>query len=95
MALKDCIDLILSDVVLPDGSGVEFVDWLVARSPQIPAILSSGYADEKSKFELVAERDFTFLQKPYTIDKLLRAIKVELGKTGRDPAARSLGAGVG
>jgi signal transduction histidine kinase len=38
-------------------------------------LLTSGYADQKSQWPLIREKGFAFLQKPYTINGLLRATK--------------------
>ena len=70
--------LVLSDVVLPDGSGAELVTRLLTLSPRLHVILSSGYVGEKSQFSLIQEKGYTFIQKPYTAEKLLQSVKKEL-----------------
>jgi two-component system cell cycle sensor histidine kinase/response regulator CckA len=67
--------LVLSDVVLPDINGVQFVDQLLARNPDLLVILCSGYANVKSLWPLINERHFRFIKKPYSAYELLRAIK--------------------
>ena len=67
--------LIFSDVVLPDGSGIELVSWLSKLDPEVKILLSSGYADEKAQFSLIQEKGYFFLQKPYKVDTLLQKIK--------------------
>jgi len=68
-------DVVLSDVVLPDKSGIELVDQLLLRNPNIHVLLSSGYTDHKSQWPVIQKRGFRFLQKPYTLIDLLRTIK--------------------
>jgi len=67
--------LVLSDVILPDINGVQFVDQLLARDPDLLVILCSGYANVKSQWPLINERHFRFIKKPYSAYKLLRTIK--------------------
>ena len=67
--------LVLSDVVLPDINGVQFVDQLLARDPDLLVIICSGYANVKSLWPLINERHFRFVKKPYSAYELLRAIK--------------------
>jgi len=43
--------LVFSDVVLPDGSGLNLVDHLLARQPDLRVLLSSGYTDPKSQWQ--------------------------------------------
>lgn len=66
--------LVFSDVVLPDGSGVEFVGQIEKLNPKLHFLLTSGYADEKAQFSLIKERGWPFIQKPYKIELLLQKI---------------------
>jgi len=66
--------LVFTDVVLPDLDGLELVDQLLSRKPQLRVLLSSGYTDDKSQSPVIRERGFPFLQKPYSLLDLLRAV---------------------
>ncbi len=68
-------NLIFSDVVLPDGNGIELVDELLCNDPKLRILLSSGYTDHKSQWPLIQERGFQFLEKPYTLYALLGAVQ--------------------
>ncbi|MEW5803261.1 MAG: response regulator [bacterium] len=70
--------LVLSDMVLPDQSGLELVDQLLDRQPKLHILLMSGYPDQKSQWTSIRKRGFRFLQKPYTLSDLLRSVKEEL-----------------
>jgi CheY-like chemotaxis protein len=67
--------IVLSDVVLPDINGVQFVDQLLARDPDLLVILCSGYTNVKSLWPLINKRHFRFIKKPYSAYDLLRTIK--------------------
>jgi len=67
--------LVLSDVVLPDKSGLELVDELLKKNPELRILLCSGYTGKKSQWSIIRERGFRFLQKPYSLADLLRAIR--------------------
>ncbi len=67
-------DLIFSDVVLPDTSGTQLVDYFNSLKPDIPALLSSGYTDEMSQWEAIRDRGIPFLEKPYSLQTLLDTI---------------------
>jgi signal transduction histidine kinase len=73
---EQSFDLVLSDVRLPDGSGLSLVDEY--ERLRIPFILSSGYLDSRSNEREIRERGFTFLRKPYTIEGLLRRVGEKL-----------------
>ncbi|HUV36740.1 MAG TPA: PAS domain S-box protein [Patescibacteria group bacterium] len=69
------IDVVFSDVVLPGRSGIQLIEELLSRDPDLKVILSSGYAAPKSQWDLIQEKGYRFIQKPYKMVDLLKAIK--------------------
>ncbi len=67
-------DLVFSDVVLPDGNGLHLADRLIKKNRGLKILMTSGYADEKSRWTIIKKRRFPFLQKPYSIPELLNTI---------------------
>ena len=45
---SECIDLILSDLRLPDRDGIDLLKWLGEKGQSIPLIIMTGYADIQS-----------------------------------------------
>jgi two-component system, cell cycle sensor histidine kinase and response regulator CckA len=76
--LSGNIDLLFSDVVLPDGSAIDLVETIKSRKPSCRILLSSGYMDEKSQYQVIKQRGFLFLRKPYSALDLLKFIKKAL-----------------
>lgn len=74
-------DLIFSDVILPDTNGYELVQNLTGGKPDIPIILSSGYTDERVREQIGQDASITFIQKPYSILKMLEMVKIALQKS--------------
>jgi len=72
---KGNFDVVVSDVVLPDLNGVQLVGQLVAKKPNLAVILTSGYSDQKSKWDVICEKNLHFLKKPYNTFELLKIIK--------------------
>ena len=70
--------IVFSDVVLSDINGVELVERLLVKKPELKVLLSSGYMDDKSQRSVIRERGFNFLQKPYTLAELLKSMKEAL-----------------
>ena len=68
-------DMVFSDVVLPGKSGVQLIDELISIEPDLPVLLSSGYADQKSQWPIIREKGLRFLQKPYSLQDLLTSIR--------------------
>lgn len=67
-------DLVFSDVVLPDIKGTIVADYVKSQRPEIPIILSSGYADKQSQLDTIREKGYRFLEKPYFLNDLLLII---------------------
>lgn len=75
---QDEIKMIFSDVVLSDGSGLEFAEEIIAKDKNIKVLLSSGYIDEKAELSRIAEKEFEFLEKPYNGQELSRKVREAL-----------------
>ncbi|MFH1227621.1 MAG: response regulator [Planctomycetota bacterium] len=71
---KGDFDVIFSDVVLPDGNGVQLVEELLAVNKKIRVILSSGYVDDPAQLKVIEDKGYKFLSKPYNITRLTNAI---------------------
>jgi two-component system cell cycle sensor histidine kinase/response regulator CckA len=72
------LDLVFSDVVLPDKTALQLVGDLLSIKPDLRVLLSSGYSDDKSQRSVIVERGFHFLPKPYTLPDLLRSVDLAL-----------------
>ena len=73
-------DVVLSDVVLPDGNGLDLVERWTSSGSRSGIILSSGYTDERARWPHIAERGYLFLQKPYPASELLRIMAEAVAK---------------
>ncbi|MEO6195653.1 MAG: PAS domain S-box protein [Thermoanaerobaculia bacterium] len=75
-ARGDAIQLLLSDMVMPGGTGADLAAQLKGRYPAMKVVLMSGYTDEA-----LARRDAdkitadAFLEKPFATQDLLRLIR--------------------
>ncbi len=68
-------NLILCDMIMPDKTGIQLIDEIIPKKPDIKILLSSGYTEEKSQFSEIKERKIKFLQKPYDMTNLLKTMK--------------------
>jgi len=84
---KGKFDLILCDVVLPDGNGVELVDIFLTKNKDVEVILSSGYTDQKSQWPIIKERGLKFLPKPYSFVQLIQIVHEGLKKRKKKTSA--------
>jgi CheY-like chemotaxis protein len=77
------IDLMVTDVVLPGGMSARGLVKEVERlSPKLPVIYMSGYATDTITDHGHLDRDTQFLQKPFRILKMARAVRNALRARG-------------
>jgi two-component system, cell cycle sensor histidine kinase and response regulator CckA len=69
------IDLIVSDVVMPEMDGPTMFGELRKRGVAAKVIFVSGYAEEAFAKNLPEGQDFGFLAKPFTLKQLIEAVK--------------------
>lgn len=79
------VSLIMSDVVMPNLSGIDLALKLRAEGAQVPILLVSGYNDHHELPELLRGPDLLFLTKPYRrIDLLELVWSLILAKESKD-----------
>jgi hypothetical protein len=77
------IDLVLSDVIMPEMSGPEMVTLLAERHPETRAIFLSGYSGEALVRDGLLGSLARLVQKPVATRDLLRAVRAALGNDPR------------
>ena len=72
---KDCIKLLILDLIMPDMGGEIVYDRIKATRPDIRVILSSGYSIEGQAESILKKGCDGFIQKPYNLNQLAQKIK--------------------
>ncbi len=84
------IDLVMTDMVLPGGTGQQLGQDLRQRSPEVVVLLTSGYANLEYDTEAPESRTY-FLAKPYSKRTLVEKIEKILGAAPLGRAATQAG----
>ncbi len=69
------VDLVVSDVVMPEMDGPTLLKELRKTNPDLKIIFISGYAEDAFKKNLDANEHFAFLPKPFSLKQLAEAVK--------------------
>jgi len=69
------VDLVVSDVVMPEMDGPTLLKAMRARNPDLRVIFVSGYAEDAFEKSLPENQQFSFLPKPFTLSQLVAAVK--------------------
>ncbi|HXZ45487.1 MAG TPA: response regulator [Pseudolabrys sp.] len=72
------VDLVVSDVVMPEMDGPTLLKELRQRDPSVKIIFVSGYAEEAFSKNLPSQEQYAFLAKPFTLKQLVAEVKKTL-----------------
>jgi CheY-like chemotaxis protein len=76
--LKDRIDLVILDMVMPKMGGRETFLKLKGIDPDVRVLLSTGYSQEGEAQQILNEGVLGFIQKPYQVNELLAKVRLIL-----------------
>jgi CheY-like chemotaxis protein len=68
-------DVLVTDVVMPQMSGIELATWMLDRRPETGVVLLSGYTAETLDLERLLGLGATFASKPLSSGEMLQAIR--------------------
>jgi PAS domain S-box-containing protein len=74
-----CIDLLLTDVIMPDMTGKDVADRLRSARPEMKVLYVSGYSGEVIAHRGVLQVGVAYLPKPFTPTALVRKVRQVLG----------------
>ena len=74
------IDLLVTDVVMPEVGGRDLADRLRERRPGIGVLFLSGYIEDEIVREGISASGATFLQKPFSTLDLIRKVRALLDR---------------
>ena len=88
-------DLVLSDLRLPDDSGISFLKWVKEGFPDVVFIMITGYAEIQTAVESIKSGAYDYIAKPLNPEELLKKIKQasqnkEMSKPKKEPKTDSL-----
>ena len=69
------VDLVVSDVVMPEMDGPTLLKSMREQNPDLKIIFVSGYAEDAFEKSLPENQQFAFLPKPFTLSQLVAAVK--------------------
>ena len=82
-ATGGAVDLLLTDVIMPDLTGPVLAERLRTRQPGLQVLFVSGFHDADLVQRFVTQKGFTLLPKPFTMSALLRVVQDALASIRR------------
>jgi DNA-binding NtrC family response regulator len=77
-AYEGAIQLLLSDVIMPNVGGVELAHRLSRPRPDMKVLFMSGYPDHATSNGEIFDESAEVLQKPFLLDTLARKLRILL-----------------
>ncbi len=84
------VDLVITDIKMPDQNGLDLLKTVKSVDSDIPVILLTGYASLDTALEAISSGAYDYLMKPIEFTKLVLAVKRALDKRRSDLARFTL-----
>jgi PAS domain S-box-containing protein len=82
------IDLLLTDVMMPQMSGRELAARMIDERPELRVLFTSGYAEISVVDQGILRNGAHLLPKPFSLDELLTTVRRVIGGATRDPDSK-------
>lgn len=83
-AKQEKFRLVLTDLMLPDGSGFDLISKLREDFPDVPIIMSTGHGGVEEAIEATKRGAYDYLEKPVDINELLLIVRQALERVGTE-----------
>lgn len=93
MLLSFAPDVLITDVILPDGNGLDAVPAILERFPDMPVIVLSAQNTLSTAVRATEQGAFEYLPKPFDLDELCRVVREGLARRGRSAKSGPVEAG--
>lgn len=74
------VDLVISDIRMPDMDGLEFLQEIRSLNPALPVILITGYPGPEASWDARQLEATAFLSKPFRLETLANHIRMIFGE---------------
>jgi two-component system, cell cycle sensor histidine kinase and response regulator CckA len=81
---ESSIDVVVTDVVMPEMGGRPLVEQLRKRRPSLPVLYITGYTDDASMIDELKATQARLLEKPFTASQLAEAVAALGGSVSND-----------
>ncbi len=94
--VSDHFGLVLTDMHLPDGNGLDYVRWIQEQAPNVPVAMITAYGNMDTAVEALKAGAFDFIAKPVDLTRLRTLVRDALalakeGSTDTTAASQLLG----
>ncbi len=84
---KEQVDMVVSDIRMPDMDGIELLQQVKGINPIIPVVMVTGYGSAELAVESMKLGAFDYLQKPFDNDRLYEVVRSALSQASLQRSA--------
>ena len=84
---RDAPQVLVSDIRMPGTSGLELLQNVKAKHPELPVIIMTAYSDLESAVAAFQGGAFEYLPKPFDVDQAVELIRRAVGESLREAGA--------
>lgn len=74
------IDLLISDINMPNMSGIELYEKIKSIKPELRCVMTTGYLDDDEKLELDKLGVLGVIYKPFQVEEVLQVVETSILK---------------
>jgi DNA-binding NtrC family response regulator len=68
-------DLVFCDIKMPKMDGIEFLDFIQKKNPEIPVVMISGHGNIETAVESLKKGAYDYIQKPLDLNRILVSVR--------------------
>jgi DNA-binding NtrC family response regulator len=81
---KQNVDLVLTDIRMPEMDGIELTTEMRQNYPDIPVIIMTAYPTVESAVQALRNKVADYITKPFNINQLYKSVSAQLESFKRD-----------
>jgi len=79
---KDPVDLVITDLVMPERDGMELLEWIRRQHPAVPVVMITGYSTVATAVEAMRRGAVDYIPKPFELDEVRITVRKTLQAAG-------------
>jgi len=87
---EESVDLIITDLRMPGGSGIEVLRWAKRYQPEIQVIILTGFGELSTAMEAVELGAFAYIEKPFDSEMMLKQVRAGIEQYRHEQERRDL-----
>ena len=85
------VDLVISDIRMPEISGIELLETIKEKTPDLPVIMITAFASPDDAVQAMKNGAFDYISKPFNVDEIISVIRSATTKSSPHSQATQLG----